>query len=164
MKANVLFWWSRGPPRGAAQPALPTYTTAHQGLDPIPSQSLRQLWRWRRVWMRRCLSEQLSKLHLGRKTRIQAGRREEGGRQTGRVSPEADRGEENGRILEAEAKRQFDAVIKPGGSGEVHGHPKNCVWLCWNVWVYLLSDRDCTASSSSLSNTLAVINAITWHI
>lgn len=101
---------------------------------------------------------------MGEKQGIQAGWRQEGSRQTGRVSPEAGRGEENGRILEAEAKREFDTVIKPGGSGEEHGHPKNCVWLCWNVWVYLLSDRDCTASSSSLSNTLMVINAITWCI
>lgn len=65
-EGNVLFWWSRGPPRGAAQP---THTTAHQGLNPILPQSHRQLWRWRRVWMRRCLSEQLSKLRHGRKTR-----------------------------------------------------------------------------------------------
>lgn len=80
VKANVLFWWSRGPPRGAALPALLTYTTAHQGLNPILSQSLRQLWRWRRVWMRRRLSEQLSKLHLERKTR-NTGRTEGRGRQ-----------------------------------------------------------------------------------
>lgn len=101
---------------------------------------------------------------MGGKQGIQAGQRAEGGRQTGRVSPEAGRGEQNDRIIEAEAKRQFDAVTKPGGSGEEHGHPKNSVRLCWNVWVHLLSDRDYTASSSSLSNTLIVINAITQRI
>lgn len=101
---------------------------------------------------------------MGEKQGIQAGQRGERGRQNGRVSPEAGRGEESGGILEAETKRQFDAVIKAGGSGEEHGHPKNCVWLCWNVWVFLLSDRDCTASSSSLSNILTVISAITRRI
>lgn len=100
----------------------------------------------------------------GEKQGIQAGSREEGGRQTGRVNPGAGRGEEISRISEAEAKRELDAVANLGGSGKEHGRPKDCVWLCWDVWVYLLSDRDCTASSSSLSNILIVINAITWRI
>lgn len=38
------------------------------------------------------------------------------------------------------------------------------MWLRWDMWVYLLSARDCTASSSSLSKILTVINAITWCI
>lgn len=100
----------------------------------------------------------------GEKQGIQAGCREEGGRQTGKVNPGAGRGEEIIRIPEAEAKRELDAVVSLGGLGEEHGHPKDCVWLCWDVWVYLLSDRDCAASSSSLFNILIVNNAITWRI
>ena len=76
----------------------------------------------------------------GEKQGIQAGHREEGGRQTGRVNPEAGRGEANGRAPEAEAKRELNAVINPRGSGEEHGCPEDCVWLCWDVWVYLLTE------------------------
>lgn len=101
---------------------------------------------------------------MGEKQGIQAGQRGGRGRQNGSVSPEAGRGEDSGGIPEVDTKRQFDAVIKPGGSVEEHGHPKNCVWLCWNVWVFLLSGRDCTASSSSLSNILIVISTITRRI
>ena len=100
----------------------------------------------------------------GEKQGIQAGHREEGGRQTGRVIAGAGRGEEVGRIPEAEAKGELDAVANSGLSGEEPGRPKDCVWLCWDVWVYLLSDRDYAASSSSLSNILIVINAITQCI
>lgn len=80
------------------------------------------------------------------------------------MSPEAGKGEENSKMPESEAKRELDAVINPGGSGEEHGCSKDCVWLCWDLWVYLLSDGDCTASSSSLSNILIVINPITRDI
>lgn len=69
-----------------------------------------------------------------------------------------------GRIPEAVAKGELDAVVSPGGLGKEHECPEDCVWLCWDMWVYLLSARDCTASLSSLSNILIVINAITWHI
>lgn len=100
----------------------------------------------------------------GEKQGIQGGLREEGGRQTGRVNPGAGKGEEVGRIPGAEARGQLDAVTNTGVSGKEHGRPEDCVWLCWDMWVYLLSDRDCAASSSSLSNILIVINAITWPI
>lgn len=44
------------------------------------------------------------------------------------------------------------------------GGPEDCVWLRWDVWVYLLSGRDCAAAVASLSSILIVINAITWRI
>lgn len=69
----------------------------------------------------------------GEKQGMQAGHREEGGRQTGRVNSGVDRGEEVSRTSETGTKRQLDAVTNLGGSGEEHVHPKDCVWLCWDV-------------------------------
>ena len=114
----------------------------------------------RRVPLRAAL--QITSLEKNKEYRQGTGKRE--GEQTGRVDPEAGGGEGNGRTPEAEAKRKLNAIVNPGGSGEEHGRPEDCVWLCWDVWVYLLSDRDCTAASSSLSNILIVINAVTWHV
>lgn len=87
-----------------------------------------------------------------------------GGRQI-RMKPGAGRGEEISRMPGEKPKY---CLSKPAcsqeGSDIEYGGPENCVWLRWDMWVYLLSARDCTASSSSLSKILTVINAITWCI
>lgn len=129
----MLFWWSRGPPRGAAQPALPTYTTAHQGPNPILSQSLRQLWRWRRVWMRRCLSEQLSKLRHGRKTR-NTGRMEARGRQANwKGEPRGRQGRGEGSDLRSRGKKSLilsSSQEDQGKSMDIPGTVCGCAGMC----------------------------------
>lgn len=89
-----------------------------------------------------------------------------GGRQI-RMKPGAGRGEEISWMPEERPKYCLmlsKPACSPEGSDVEYGGPENCVWLRWDMWVYLLSARDCTASSSSLSEILTVINAITWCI